>query len=61
MMKKSQPPKKNTFTRPAQQFRFASEEHRKLVQEAADLAGLSVNAWMVSITLQAARKALAKV
>ena len=42
------------------QFRFTSEEHLSLVREAARIAGLSVNAWIVHVTLQAARKQLAK-
>jgi uncharacterized protein (DUF1778 family) len=41
-------------------FRFMTEEHRNLVQEAAGIAGLSVNAWIVNVTLQAARKQLVK-
>jgi uncharacterized protein (DUF1778 family) len=39
---------------------YRSEEHRVLVREAAEAAGLSVNAWIVSVTLQAARKQLSR-
>lgn len=42
------------------QFRFASEEHRDLVRQAAKRSGLSVNAWVVGVTLQAARKQLSE-
>ena len=41
-------------------FRFISAEHQAMVREAAELAGLSVNAWIVNVTLQAARKQLAR-
>lgn len=41
-------------------FRYRDEEHLALVKEAAALAGLSVNAWIVNVTLQMARKQLAK-
>jgi uncharacterized protein (DUF1778 family) len=60
MLAKSKEKKKNHVYAWQTQFRFASEEHRDLVRRAAEDAGLSVNAWMVSATLQAARKQLAK-
>lgn len=49
----SQPKKQSTHVY------YFSEEHRELVREAARAAGLSVNGWIVSVTLQAARKQLA--
>jgi len=47
--------------RPQTQFRFSGENHRIMVKEAATRAGLSVNAWMVQVTLQAARKQISEV
>jgi uncharacterized protein (DUF1778 family) len=52
--------KSKAENRPTTQFRFSTVEHRDLVREAAELSGLSVNAWIVNVTLQAARKQLSK-
>lgn len=46
--------------RPVTEFRYESEEHRELVREAAEKDGRSVNAWIISVTIQAARKQLAR-
>ena len=45
---------------PTIQFRFQSAEHHALVKQAADLAGLSINGWMVQVTLDRARQALSQ-
>jgi uncharacterized protein (DUF1778 family) len=52
--------KSQAVKRPTTIFRFTTEEHRQMVEEAAKFSGLSVNAWIVNVTLQAARKQLAK-
>jgi uncharacterized protein (DUF1778 family) len=40
------------------QFRFLNEEHYDLVRQAASLAGLSMNSWLVHATLREARSQL---
>lgn len=50
--------KKQEEKRPTRNFQFSTEEHRHLVQMAANLAGLSVNAWLVQVSLVAAREQL---
>jgi uncharacterized protein (DUF1778 family) len=40
------------------QFRFLNEEHYNLVRDAAKLAGLSMNSWLVQATLRQSRKDL---
>ena len=52
--------KKQEEKRPTRNFQFSTEEHRQLVQMAADRAGLSVNAWLVQVSLVAAREQLAE-
>jgi predicted HicB family RNase H-like nuclease len=42
------------------EVRFANEEHRLLVAEAARKNGLSMNAWIVMTTLAAARREVGK-
>lgn len=44
--------------RPKLVFRYKDEQHQVAVSKAAQLAGLSVNAWIVQETLKAARKQL---
>ena len=46
--------------RPRMDFRFASHEHRDLVQRAAALENRSMNDWMVQVTLNAANARLKK-
>lgn len=39
-------------------FRFRSKDHYNMVKECAEFAGLSINAWMVQLTLEHARRKL---
>lgn len=39
-------------------FRFLNKDHHSLVKKAADLAGLSMNTWLVQVTLSQAREEL---
>ena len=39
-------------------LRFADREHLQLVRDAAAAAKVSMNAWLVRVTLQAARREL---
>ena len=48
--KKVTPPKKEKT-----QFRYRDEDHYKLVHQAVEKAGLSLNAWLVQATLRQAR------
>jgi uncharacterized protein (DUF1778 family) len=41
--------------RPRFDFRFSSHEHFDMVRRAAEHCGLSINAWMVQVSLKAAR------
>lgn len=44
--------------RPRLDFRFADSDHHELVARAAKKDGGSVNAWIVRVTLKAAREEL---
>lgn len=57
--KRNTPPTREA--RPAINYKFLNTEHHALVTNAALQAGLSVNAWIVTVTLQAARKQLSEV
>lgn len=39
-------------------LRFADQEHQQLVRDAAQAAKLSMNAWLIRVTLDAARRQL---
>jgi predicted HicB family RNase H-like nuclease len=41
-------------------LRFADAEHRELVKSAAAEAKIAINAWLVRVTLEAARRELAR-
>jgi hypothetical protein len=59
-MLKTRAPKKVIATRGRRtDFRFAGEEHHKLVVQAAEYSGLTMNGWLIKTTLEAARRELA--
>ena len=45
--------------RPRMDFRFKSKDHQKLVKQAAELDGRSMNEWIAIVTLRAAEQAIA--
>jgi uncharacterized protein (DUF1778 family) len=45
-------------TRPRFDLRFKDEEQRRLVMRAVKVSGLSLNAWVVQVTIKAARAQL---
>jgi uncharacterized protein (DUF1778 family) len=50
--------KKENGKRPRLDFRFADQEHKELAERAAKKDGGSINAWIVRVTLRAAREEL---
>lgn len=58
-LKKIMPRRDPGQVRHANNFRFSSPEHHRLVSEAAKQQGLSINAWMVQVTLREAKKQVA--
>jgi hypothetical protein len=45
--------------RPRTQIRFLDVDHHTLIADAADQCGMSLNSWLVRVTMKAARKQLA--
>jgi len=56
MVRKTTPKEKKASPNPRVAIRFDSEEDYALVHHAADLARLSMNAWMIQVLMAAAGK-----
>lgn len=54
--KRKSPKKHDTAKRVVTQLRYLDKTHFELVRKAAQIAGLSVNSWLVNRTIAAARK-----